>query len=136
VLADFVQLAPDRTATISYPSKKPKRVCISVQGVSHRGSSSRRPNEIEVTLEERDERQKSSWRPVAGKVVRLDPVKELCVKPVSAPPAYESVWKGEISTESELKRGKFRFVFREYELLLSADDTPVRRVMYADTLEM
>lgn len=54
VLADFIQLAPDRTASLTYLSSDRSNLSLAISGVPGFGRSESYKNEIEVTVERRD----------------------------------------------------------------------------------
>jgi len=76
VLADFAQLAPDRTVTVSYDSRDLKLLTITLAGVSYEESAAGKgPSEVEVTVETRQEGVEGDvgWIPVPDATFLLHP---------------------------------------------------------------
>jgi hypothetical protein len=129
VLADFVQLSPGRTATITFDRKNARSLRISVQGQSYKASGlGQGTSVVEVTLEERSKEASSGWVLMPGKVFEL--------VPQVAGDTGQTVWTGEIILDKELKHGKYRLVIREFETFQADRQQDGRRLVYADALEI
>lgn len=144
VLADFVQLAPDRTATVVFDTLDPERrkLKATVSGpaysASHAGQST---SEVEVSVEKRSSVADEAlcWIPASKDAFALQPV-----------PGSNSttVWSGDVTLPESLSSGSFRLVIREYERFrveggksLDLDNitwvsNTERRLVYADVLEL
>jgi hypothetical protein len=94
-------------------------------------------NQVEVTVESHDEGIPGDlgWKPAADPVVLSGRL--------SNPGTSEWVWNGTVKVPAGAKKGQYRLVVREYEIL-TADatagheikDSSARRVVYADTVEL
>ncbi len=131
VLADFAQLAPDRSAIVSIDPANTRQARIFVGGVAPQdpGASS-----IQVTVERRLANLVSDlgWETAPANVVRVTE---------AAPDATEPdavLWSGTVLFAKTPPPGQFRVVFREYEHLpidppASGGDGPLigQRLVYA-----
>lgn len=130
VLADFVQLTPTRSATITFVPKKDEIVAVTVKGFGYRDSSvGDRGSEVEVAVERRDKDAATGWNFVPGKVFRLRRIEP-------GADGTETSWTGEIDLGDDRKSGRFRLVIREYERFYADSSLQDRRVVYADALEL
>lgn len=145
VLADFAQLAPDRTAIVTHSSPTSLKVAVKGTGVYQGSWLGQKTSEVEVSLEERragldDE---LGWLPIANSTVALE--------------AHEysqltTTWVGEVALP-QASSGKYRLVIKEYEryavdkapdeedgaqkVMMNTNVKPPatdRRLVYADTL--
>lgn len=142
VRAEFIQLAPDRIATVASHPSKPNVRTVAVVGFVHHGSvAGHVANEVEVSVERSTSQDGDTltWKPVPGATVRLDRID------ATAP----GLWSGEVLLpEGE---GRRRLVIREYELFLADDRDKTlynaantsynqfvqeRRLVYADVIEI
>jgi hypothetical protein len=134
VLADFAQLAPDRLATLTFDSKKPARVGVSVTGLSYRLSAGGMgPSQMEVCVEERIPGIEGDlgWTPVPNACFPLRPAI------IRGSPIRR--WSGKVRLPSPRGSRPFRLVIREFELYpfeLLFGVTRQRRLVYADALEI
>jgi hypothetical protein len=147
VLADFVQLAPERAATVSSDPHQSGRLRVAVSGPGPRGPTpptrelptSRRPSVVGVLVEERDTSLDSdlAWHPSNAFVVSED-----LPDGSSTPPADFVLWSGTVSyvgSPGGLEPGRFRLRITEHELL-QGDGPPEaslrRRLIYAEHVHL
>ena len=128
VLADFVQLTANRTASLARPSKQSDTLNVAVSGLSYSslkgvaGSSV-----VEVSLEARrantepDKQAELAWEQVPGSTQALTP---------SAGPSGTTIWTGQIALPKPMG-DRFRVVIQEFEKF-GTD----RRLVYADAIEV
>jgi hypothetical protein len=128
VLADFAQLAPNRTASIVF--KDPTHLTISVSGPI--GSRKLDRNEIEVSVEERNPQIEGDlgWVPTKEKPIRQSTHQQ----------GAGVIWIGEITLPKRRGSQRFRLVIKEYELYYEGiEEDPKKkkeRLVYADALEI
>jgi len=145
VLADFAQLAPDRTATLVYDPKNPKRLDVAVAGLTYAASKAGKgPAEMEVTVEA---------KPVgADGDLGWVPVPEATISLGAQPGGTATIWRGQIRLDRYKvpKLQELRLVIREYETFVAdahgpqpvgmvamvSPVQPVRRLVYADMLKL
>jgi hypothetical protein len=110
VLADFAQLTPDRSATVTIDTADPSRARVFIGGVGPEGP---RHNTIEVAVEQRMKNVISDvgWEPAPPEVVTVTPD-----APGSEAPDV-LLWSGTVKFTKPPKRGQYRVVVREYESL-------------------
>ena len=132
VLADFAQLAPDRTASIVFDRKNLKEIEVAVSGPGYKSSAAgRMGNEVEVTVETQSPGAAGDlgWIPV--------PKGTFPLKPTQATDA--SLWRGTVRLPKLPKLQAVRLVIKEYEPFLADNGPktqPVRRLVYADVLKI
>jgi len=146
VLADFAQLAPDRTAIVTHSSPTSLKVAVTGTGVYQGSSLGPKTSEVEISLEERRQGVSDDlgWLPVPNSTVALTPHDYS---------ALTTTWVGDI-TLPQASPGKYRLVIKEYERYavdkapdaeggaapvavtgISARPLPTdRRLVYANTL--
>jgi hypothetical protein len=134
VLADFAQLAPDRTATATFDPYNPRVINVAVSGVSPRGPGTQR-TEIEVRVQEYD-------RSIGGDVGWADVTADVAVvdaatpAPVSPDPDL-TLWAGTIVFATDPQPGMHRLLITEQEVLPTYSDVPAApapsRLVYAET---
>jgi hypothetical protein len=128
VLADFIQLAPNRTASLVF--KDPTHLTISVSGPIGSGKLGR--NEIEVSVEERDPQIEGDlgWVPTKEKPIRQSTHQH----------GAGVIWLGEITLPKPRGSQRFRLVIKEHELYYEGiEEDPQnkkQRLVYADALEI
>lgn len=108
VLADFAQLAPDRSAVISIDPTDPRKAQIFVGGIAPEASVR---SLIEVTVEQRLPNVISDigWEVAPSAVVRV-------TESVPAPQQpYSVLWSGSLAFAKTAPPGQFRVVIREFE---------------------
>lgn len=135
VLADFAQLTPDRTATVTYDPHHPRNLSVTVSGVGPRG-----PQLTQVVV----------------RVQRLDPAigtdlgwtdlpdAEATVTDTSAapplPPPDVMRWTGSVTFASDPTGERHRLLIEEFEALPTYRSHAVsagpRRLVYAETFEL
>ena len=132
VLADFAQLAPDRTASIVFDRKNLKEIEVAVSGLGYKSSAAgRMGNELEVTLETQQLGAEGDlgWIPVPRGTFPLKP----------AQVTDASLWRGTVRMPKLSKLQAARLVIKEYEPFLADQGTKtqkVRRLVYADVLKI
>ncbi len=111
VLADFAQLAPHRTVTLSYDPGDPKVLTVTVSGISYTETTAGKgPSEVEVTVETRQEGVEGDvgWVPVPDATFTLGAPSRPSPPPVRLRPKViqrftpESTAPGEIIREGIL----------------------------------
>jgi hypothetical protein len=138
VLADYAQLTPDRTATVTFDPYHPRQLHIAVSGVAPRGPSvghARFPNVVRVRAQQRrdDLPGDLGWEdaPAAAASVTENP---------AGPGRPELVlWDGTATFARPPEPGRFRLLVEELERIgRPADrrgDAP-GRLVYAETFEI
>lgn len=143
VLADFAQLAPDRTAIVTHSSATALKVAVNGTGVYQGSWLGQKTSEVEVSLEERKQgvADDLGWMPVSNSTVALEPHEYS---------ALTTTWVGDITLPAQASPGMYRLVIKEYERY-AVDKAPEgsapkvmmniqaplptdRRLVYADTL--
>jgi hypothetical protein len=128
VLADFVQLAPARSASISFDPRYPTTLQVAVTGVRGRGVAI---NEVEVSVERRN--------PDVGGELGWMAVLDAQVKPKSLTRFSRGIlWLGAVTLPERSVDRSFRLVIKEYEVFFSnpPGNKTGRRLVYADTIEV
>jgi hypothetical protein len=137
VMADFVQLAPNRAVSITELFKE-KKLAISVTGIAYRGDAKGYSvGDVHVSLEEKESDSASGWAPVPGKARTLSPPPPPRPGgPASGADATDVItWTGEIPLDHEPRRGRQRIVIREFERYrYESQNTP--RMVFADAIEL
>jgi hypothetical protein len=140
VHADFVQLAPDRTATIAQAATNKRQVNVTVTGLSGIvGDTGTQPNIVEVTIETRAPGATGvgAWLPATQDVY---PLKHTFVRGGGV------VWSGPATLPADRGSEPMRVVIREYELI-AVDPSAIsamamvapqygRHLIYADAIEI
>jgi hypothetical protein len=106
VLADFVQLAPDRTATVSSDPGKPREVRLAVQGLTYQRSRAMdEPAPLRVRVE--------TLRPDVPEDVGWVP--ETDVDFDTEKPRGDALWSGKLTLPVPRGARRYRLVIEEYE---------------------
>ncbi len=123
VLADFIQLAPDRSASLTFDPVNPNLVNVSVSGFSHDKALGTGHNIVEVSVERRrpDGEGELGWVPVEGATFPLTFTRDH---------SGQTIWTGQIKLPSSSE--PLRLVIREFERLLEQGTQLARRLVYAD----
>jgi hypothetical protein len=147
VLNDFVQLFPDRWASLSYESKEKDVVTVTVYGVApipiaagRNKSTSEPTNQVFVSIQQRcpsfhGHKDEVQWFPLEPYTLPIRLELRITEDGVS-------VWSSKIVLPSHREKGQFRFVIEEFESHLtdsairSLKDTPLRkhRLVYSDEI--
>lgn len=135
VLADFIQLAPNRFASVTRDDAEPTILAVSVSGPSYdRLRNTAGPSRVEVRVERRiagvspTEAEELSWTPVPGMATVV----------LSSQTRFDgaTVWSGQVTLPSS--EDTFRLVIMEFEVFTANTSilavAPSRRVVYADTI--
>ncbi|MCB0714115.1 MAG: hypothetical protein KDD67_17455 [Ignavibacteriae bacterium] len=153
VMADYIQIAPDRSATVTFDPSDAQKVRVTVTGLAYRANAAGQfPSEVEVTIETATGPEGDlEWIPADDSdTVGLDRIGGLGKK------LWDGLWAGEV--ELPVARGSqpMRLVIREYEVLIGdgglkakweeGDDKDSvmvgettelrRRLVYADAIEI
>ncbi|PEP92382.1 hypothetical protein CN582_24875 [Bacillus wiedmannii] len=133
VMADFVQVAPDRLATVMKNPSDRRIVNISLcgtgPGFNHLPQTMK--NEVEASVEKRN--LNNQWVPVLGSTSLLHQTE------LDTP---RKTWMGQvILPDIPSSSNKYRIVIKEFECFLIDGDSPdttdmTRRLVYASTLEV
>ena len=142
VLADPVQLLPDRIVSFSPDPAQPGRWLVQVNGQTYWGRAAEDGTTlnggtvIEVSVEHRWPDVADAvlgWEPEPAAVVEAEPIAPQIPPPPDPGPV---IWKGRVTVPSG---GEMRLVVSEYEELATDgpnDVTTVRRLVYADTIAL
>lgn len=135
VLADFAQLTPDRTATMTYDPHHPRNLSVTVSGTGPRGPQL---TQIVVRVQKLDPAIGTDlgWKDV--------PDAEATVTDTSAAPPLPAPdmmrWTGSVRFASDPTRDRYRLLIEEFEPLPTYRDHHAsagpRRLVYAETFEL
>lgn len=134
VLADFVQLAPDRSAILTYDPYDADKLTISISGLTYKaiadleGKREEGGSTIEVHLEQR--------RPEIEGDLSWTSVKQIAEQ--KALKDGHLLWRGTVTLPSDRQPQDYRLVFKEFEMLYADGQPPVKtkRLVYADSFEL
>ena len=148
VLADFMQLTPDRTATVTADPHHPRALRVAVSGVAPRGPratvngeatvSPVRPTRVTVRVQRRDPLVQSdlSWHDVGPPVATVAVTRE--GQAVGRPDL--ELWTGTVTFAARPVAGEFRLLVEEREYVsarhVEVEGRSVRqpgRLIYAET---
>jgi hypothetical protein len=122
VLADYVQIAPDRSVSIVPLPGRTNNVQVTLSGLSYmRNTAGVGPGTARVFLEERDPTRGGAaelgWKAAAGPF-QLEPL------PTNNP--IQAIWQGTVAVPSARTPGKFRLVIEQFEThrVQKTDDMP------------
>lgn len=121
VLADFVQLAPDRSAVLSIDPANPKTARIFIGGLTPEGP---RPLRYAVTVERRmaGVYSDAGWEPAPASAVTVTE------NPVGSGSPDEVLWAGTVVFTAMPPVDQYRVVVREYEVLPVDPSLRLRRI--------
>ena len=138
VLADFVQLTPERSAMITADPYQPRQLRVVISGPTARTSAdpqAQRATRIMVTLQERDDTLESdlAWRDAPSDLL-IPPDPNLAAVTFADP----LLWSGTFRFATDLQPNRYRLLIREYEWL-PADGNPMlapqgNRLIYSETI--
>jgi hypothetical protein len=132
VLADFIQLAPDRYASVTRDDANQLLRHVSVTGRSYQvlnGESG--PGRMEVSLEQ----QRSGITPeIAGELVWEPVASDTIVLGYKSNDDGTTTWTGDITLPNEIDT--FRLLIKEFEIYNEPATVPIvrRRLVYADAI--
>ncbi len=122
VLADYVQIAPDRSVSIVPVPGRGSNVQVTLSGLSYmRNTADAGPGTARVIVEQRDPTRGAAtelgWKTVSGPIA-LDPLPT--INPIQA------IWQATIALPSARTPGKFRLVIEQFEThrVQKTDDLP------------
>jgi hypothetical protein len=139
VLADFVQVAPDRAAVVTADPYHPRRLRLTISGVAPRGPVR---TLVTVTVQRRDPAIESdlAWADAPAGAVQV-------VRESLTPQPDSALWIGTVEFATAPPAGQFRLLIREYEFIEADPDVstgiefrPIRgrpipgRLIYADAI--
>jgi hypothetical protein len=131
VLADFAQLTPDRTATVTFDPYNPRVLNVAVSGVTPTGPGPQRP-QVDVRVQRRDPA-------LAGDVAWADvdaADASIVLTPAAGEGSDPTLWAGTITFTADPGAGVHRLLVTEYESLPTYDDQPSPgrpgRLVYAE----
>jgi hypothetical protein len=141
VLADFAQLTPERTATVTADPFESGRIRVSISGPAPRGPLAAAPGTdratgITVEVQERQLGIQSdlAWKTVGNFTVERD-------QPVAGTPDPDFIlWSGSVrfpGALNALEADRYRLLIREHEFMFAdgpADVVRASRLVYAETL--
>ncbi len=139
VLADFAQLAPDRTATVVLDQADQAKVNVTVTGPTYAASEASRGSQVEVSVEKRQGNVEGvmGWVPASTEPFALTRQRR----------RIGSAWTGSVTLPGPRGSQPFRLVIREYEIyytdkiatattLTALRLETARRLVYADAVEI
>ena len=144
VLADFAQLAPDRTTSVVFQS--PTELLVTVSGIGYSeaplgqsGTPVTSHSEVEVSVEVRRAgvSGEAAWMPVPNATFNLQ---------LASVRGHEMQWTGKVTLPTPRDQQNYRLVIKEYERFITDKVDPrstvaavpliERRLVYADVLEI
>ncbi|MBV9791421.1 MAG: YncE family protein [Chloroflexi bacterium] len=146
VLADFAQLAPDRSVVATYDLYDPGVIRLAVSGLSFNATASQngqpQPDgtsvEVSVEMRRADMAGDLAWTLAPAHIASIvvDQTSEI----------ETMLWRGRITLPAERQPGQFRIVIKEFESWLDDATAPAvaagqvvprpRRLVYADMLDL
>jgi hypothetical protein len=121
VTADFIQVTPDRSVTLSYDAADPRKVRVAVTGVTYRASAAGQfASEVELTVETATGPAGDlEWIPAEDSdTVSIDRLGGFGSK------LWDGLWAGEIELPEPRGTMPMRLVVREFEVLLGDGSGP------------
>lgn len=141
MLADFIQLAPDRNAAVTFDGSNPALVNISVSGVGYTGSRAAKNSEMEVSVETKNANVPDldlGWTPADNGTFPLTAAEQFGGTGIT--------WSGQVTLPGPRGQNSYRLTIKEYERFIAdgtlASKTPMiaafpntyRRLVYAESL--
>lgn len=147
VTADFIQLAPDRTVSVTFNRSNPKELTVAVGGASYvQGAGGNGPGEIVVSLETQGPNlpEEVGWNEVPRSAVTLKASRVANAEPGNF------VWGGKMALPADIKSKPYRVAVREFEAFVpdeaaqavrtatmaAAPTKKVRRLVFAETFRL
>ncbi|MBN2337483.1 MAG: hypothetical protein JXP48_02990 [Acidobacteria bacterium] len=148
VTADFIQLAPDRTVSVTFKGKKPSEMTVTVGGASYvQAAAASGPGTIEIALEAHNVAlpDEFGWSELPDTAVTLK------AQRISGAGAGQFLWSGKLKIPKKIEFGNHRVVVREYETFLADNRGPAgakimatpkggsvqtRRLVFAETFPL
>jgi hypothetical protein len=153
VLADFAQLTPERSATVTADPHHPRSLQVVVSGIAPRGPQamvsgeprplvvSSRPTQIQIRVQNRDPSLKSdlAWLDVTPDVAQIKTSHD---GSIAADPDL-IMWAGRVEFAKLPRPGEFRLLIEEHEYISAdyslAEGNTIKqpsRLIYAETFEL
>jgi hypothetical protein len=138
VLADFVQLAPDRTVTVAFDPNNTASLNLSVSGVFPQsppiGVGGQVTTRLEATVLQKSKDISDDylgWAPVSGQsTFPLDTHQ-------SATQSTPETWSGSVTLPAPRGSRRFRLLIKEYELFISDEEGKLgERIAFAETIDV
>lgn len=115
-MAEFAQLAPDRSAILTFDPYDPDTFNMVVSGFTYKSTAdiagNVRPDgsQFKISVEQRDPdlMDDLAWRPVTNAIITAEQANSI----------EKVLWKGRISLPSKRRNGEYRIVIEEYEGLI------------------
>lgn len=145
VVANFAQILPERTLSVSFNPSKLSDITITLSGVSYiQGYAGSGPGEVEAVLENKKPNlpDELGWEPVKDAAVILKPQR------AGATEVGSFIWQGTLKLPSGLKVQDYRIAVREYELfdtdevdkaartVAAVTHKKYKRLVYAETIKL
>lgn len=140
VLADFAQLAPDRSVTLQFDPKRPREVALSVYGMTFRRSEAmKEPGPLSIRVEQlrSDVPEELGWIPARGADIDRGKHRGRGPRPM---------WTGKITLPEPRGSRRYRVVIQEFEQYAavptgtgrrrSREPTRISRLVYAHAIEL
>jgi len=131
VVANFAQILPERSLTVSYTSGARPVLNISLSGISYlQGQGGPGPGVVEASLEAQKVKgsEELGWEPLPGHTITINPQK------TGAGESASFVWSGSMELKPKgVNIRDCRLVLREYELFNSDEVDTAARTMAAVT---
>jgi hypothetical protein len=145
VLTDFVQLLPDRWASLSYTSEGHEAATLTVYGVAPFSKQQSIPtNEINVFIQQRFDRLADQTDDEEMQWFSPDDKSAPIALRLQSHQEGVSVWTGTFSLPANRRRGQYRLLIEELETNpgdapdrnIDSDPSDVKRVVYADAFDL
>ena len=157
VMADYIQVTPDRSVTLTFDPSDARKVRVALTGVTYRASAAGQfASEVEITVETATGPDGDlEWIPADGNnSANIDRISGIGSK------LWDGLWAGEIKLPFDRGSQPARLVIREFEVLLGDGSSPAenfgidgatmeeiqmagalnpdlrRRLVYADVVEI
>jgi hypothetical protein len=140
VLADFAQIAPDRSLLITYDPYNANQLTVVVSGTTYTGSYATAhidPPPPELRIEVSVERRIAG---ITDDTLAWESDSSIQPQPLHTSIFDEILWSGLVKLPDKRTPGQYRIVVKEYELFISGESvlarTIAQRLVYTDALEL
>jgi hypothetical protein len=140
VTADFIQLAPDRSVSVTFKKDKISEMNITVSGASYVQAAESGPGTIEVALESHNAAlpEEMGWSEVPDTTVTLK------AQRMSGAEMGNFIWIGKLKIPKGIQLKNHRVIVREYETFLADENTGpqnsktirTRRLVFAEAFSL